>query len=64
VPQTHSEELVTLRPHARSSAKCYDLFLAAISLAWIRGTGSTDAESLDRLRAVVESGDRERADEG
>ncbi|MER5211837.1 helix-turn-helix domain-containing protein [Streptomyces sp. NPDC002838] len=52
-----------LAGHVRASVKGYDLFLAAISVAWIRGTGATDEESLGRLRALVESGYRERDDE-
>ncbi|MET9503429.1 helix-turn-helix domain-containing protein [Streptomyces sp. NPDC006622] len=47
----------------RPSVTGYDLFLAAISVAWISGTGATDAESLGRLRALIESGYRERDDE-
>ncbi|WDV57089.1 hypothetical protein PV963_33780 [Streptomyces coeruleorubidus] len=43
--------------------KSYDRFLAAISVAWISGTGATDEESLGRLRTLVESGYRERDDE-
>ncbi len=52
-----------LAGHARPSVKGYDLFLAAISVAWIGGTGATDAESLDRLRGLIESGYRERVGE-
>ncbi|ONI91800.1 TetR family transcriptional regulator [Saccharothrix sp. ALI-22-I] len=52
-----------LAGHVRLSVKSYDLFLAAISVAWISGTGATDEESLGRLRALVESGYRERDDE-
>ncbi|WP_030256111.1 TetR/AcrR family transcriptional regulator [Streptomyces violens] len=48
---------------ARPSVKGYDLFLAAISTAWISGTGATDEESLGRLRTLIESGYRERSDE-
>jgi AcrR family transcriptional regulator len=51
-----------LAGHVRPSVKGYDLFLAAVSVAWIKGTGATDEESLDRLRALVESGYRERDD--
>lgn len=43
--------------------KGYDLFLAAVSVAWISGTGATDEESLGRLRALSESGYREQNDE-
>ncbi len=49
--------------HARQSVKGYDLFLAAVSVAWISGTGATDEESLGRLRALIESGYREQDDE-
>ncbi|MFC6064292.1 TetR/AcrR family transcriptional regulator [Streptomyces ochraceiscleroticus] len=52
-----------LAGHARPSVKGYDLFLAAISTAWISGTGATDEESLGRLRALIESGYREQDDE-
>lgn len=45
--------------HVRASVRGYDLFLAACSLAWIKGNGP-DEESLDRLRALVASGYRER----
>ncbi|MFC7342031.1 TetR/AcrR family transcriptional regulator [Saccharopolyspora griseoalba] len=51
-----------LAGHARRSVKGYDLFLAAISTAWIGGTGATEEESLGRLRALIESGYRERGD--
>ncbi|MET7702792.1 TetR/AcrR family transcriptional regulator [Streptomyces sp. NPDC005485] len=51
-----------LAGHVRASVKGYDLFLAAVSVAWIRGTGATDAESVDRLRALIASGYRERGD--
>jgi AcrR family transcriptional regulator len=49
-----------LAGHVRPSVKGYDLFLAAVSVAWISGTGATDEESLDRLRMLIESGYRER----
>jgi AcrR family transcriptional regulator len=52
-----------LAGHVRPSVKGYDLFLAAVSVAWIKGTGATDEESLDRLRALVESGYRARDDQ-
>ncbi|MDQ0579444.1 TetR/AcrR family transcriptional regulator [Streptomyces rishiriensis] len=52
-----------LAGHVRASVKGYDLFLAAISVAWIKGTRATDAESLDRLRSLVESGYRERGEQ-
>lgn len=49
-----------LTGYVRASIKAYDLFLAAVSVAWIKGTGATDEESLDRLRTLVESGYRKR----
>ncbi|MCX4904770.1 TetR/AcrR family transcriptional regulator [Streptomyces sp. NBC_00878] len=49
-----------LAGHARASVTGYDLFLAAVSVAWIKGTDATDEASLDRLRALIESGYRER----
>ncbi|MFG2359022.1 TetR/AcrR family transcriptional regulator [Streptomyces sp. NPDC048521] len=52
-----------LAGRVRPSVKGYDLFLAAVSVAWISGTGATDEESLDRLRMLIESGYRERDDE-
>ncbi|MFD9142756.1 TetR/AcrR family transcriptional regulator [[Kitasatospora] papulosa] len=45
--------------HVRASVKGFDLFLAACSVAWIKGTG-TEEESLDRLRAIIASGYRDR----
>lgn len=45
---------------ARTSVKGYDLFLASVSVAWVKGTGTIDEESLDRLRALIESGYREQ----
>ena len=45
---------------ARASVKGYDLFLASVSVAWVKGTGAIDEESLDRLRALIESGYREQ----
>ncbi|MFD8102852.1 TetR/AcrR family transcriptional regulator [Nocardia fluminea] len=45
--------------HVRTSVRGYDLFLAACSIAWIKGNGADD-ESLDRLRALLASGYRER----
>ncbi|MER7170648.1 TetR/AcrR family transcriptional regulator [Streptomyces mesophilus] len=44
--------------HVRASVRGHDLFLAACSIAWIKGTG-TDEASLDRLRALIASGYRE-----
>ncbi|MFC9911215.1 TetR/AcrR family transcriptional regulator [Streptomyces sp. NPDC127197] len=52
-----------LAGHVRPSVKGYDLFLAAISVAWISGTGATDEESLGRLRMLIESGYCERDDD-
>ncbi|MGA5194153.1 TetR/AcrR family transcriptional regulator [Streptomyces exfoliatus] len=43
----------------RASVQGYDLFLAACSVAWIKGTG-TEGKSLDRLRALIASGYREQ----
>jgi hypothetical protein len=40
--------------------KGYDLSLAAISVAWLKGAGAADEESLDRVRALIASGYRER----
>ncbi|MEV6699308.1 TetR/AcrR family transcriptional regulator [Streptomyces sp. NPDC051453] len=44
----------------RESVQAHDLFLAACSVAWIQGTGATGEESLNRLRALIASGYRER----
>lgn len=52
-----------LAGHVRASVQGYDLFLAACSLAWIKGNGA-EAESLDRLRNLVASGYRERDFQG
>jgi AcrR family transcriptional regulator len=41
---------------ARSSVRGYDLFLAAISVAWLKGTGAADDASLSALRTIVETG--------
>jgi AcrR family transcriptional regulator len=38
--------------------KGYDLFLAANSVAWIKGTGAGDESSLPALRRIIESGYR------
>ncbi|MFD5753200.1 TetR/AcrR family transcriptional regulator [Streptomyces sp. NPDC127033] len=48
---------------ARSSVKGYDLFLAVISVAWIKSTGAGDEKAIDRLRALLESGYREQDNE-
>ncbi|MDX2554200.1 TetR/AcrR family transcriptional regulator [Streptomyces stelliscabiei] len=45
--------------HVRASVRGRDLFLAACSVAWIKGTG-TEEESLDRLRTLIASGYRQR----
>ncbi|MFD5140823.1 TetR/AcrR family transcriptional regulator [Streptomyces sp. NPDC058378] len=47
--------------YVRPSVRGFDLFLAACSVAWIKGTGATE-ESLDRLRALVADGYRESDD--
>ncbi|MGP3638369.1 TetR/AcrR family transcriptional regulator [Streptomyces sp. 24-1644] len=49
--------------HVRESVRGYDLFLAASSVAWLKGAGATDEESLGRLRTLIESGYREPDDE-
>jgi AcrR family transcriptional regulator len=46
----------------RPSVTGFDLFLAASSVAWMMGTGAIDAESLGRLRGLVESGYRQLGD--
>ncbi|MFJ8001273.1 TetR/AcrR family transcriptional regulator [Streptomyces sp. NPDC096310] len=48
--------------HVHPSVLGYDLFLAACSVAWIKGTGAT-GESVDRLRALIENGYRDWDDE-
>ncbi|APE34697.1 TetR family transcriptional regulator [Nocardia mangyaensis] len=45
--------------HVRASVRGYDLFLAACSIAWIKGNGADD-DSLDRLRTLLASGYRAR----
>ena len=52
-------EAAQLAGQVRSSVRGYDLFLAACSIAWIKGNGA-DEQSLDRLRALIASGYRER----
>lgn len=42
---------------ARTSVRGYDLFLAACSVAWIKGNGA-DEESLSRLRSLIATGYR------
>lgn len=44
--------------HVRDGVKGYDLFLAAVSVAWTMGTAAPDQESLDRLRDLIEYGYR------
>ncbi|MGC0344080.1 TetR family transcriptional regulator [Streptomyces sp. SLBN-8D4] len=44
----------------RQSVKGYDLFLVAISVAWLKGAGAAEEESLDRVRALIAVGYRER----
>ncbi|MGW6922502.1 TetR/AcrR family transcriptional regulator [Streptomyces sp. NPDC054950] len=48
-----------LAGYVRASVRGDDLFLAACSVAWIKGTG-TQQESLDRLRTLVANGYRQR----
>ncbi|MFI5966551.1 TetR/AcrR family transcriptional regulator [Streptomyces asoensis] len=43
----------------RRSVKGYDLFLAVVSVAWLKGTGAAQEESLDRVRALIAVGYRE-----
>ncbi|MGW3690745.1 TetR/AcrR family transcriptional regulator [Streptomyces sp. NPDC005125] len=52
-----------LAGHARPSVQGHDLFLAAVSVAWIKGTSATGEGPLDRLRTLIESGYRERDDQ-
>ncbi|WP_406326919.1 TetR/AcrR family transcriptional regulator [Streptomyces sp. NBC_00203] len=47
--------------YVRPSTTGYDLFLAACSVAWVKGTGATE-ESVDRLRALIANGYREPDD--
>lgn len=49
--------------HVRESVKGYDLFLAAISVAWLKGAGAAEEESLDRVRALIVAGYRQRDDQ-
>ncbi|MEV0640902.1 TetR family transcriptional regulator [Streptomyces sp. NPDC050619] len=48
-----------LTGRVRASVRGHDLFLAACSVAWIKGTG-TGEESLDRLRTLIASGYRQQ----
>ncbi|MEB3369764.1 TetR/AcrR family transcriptional regulator [Saccharopolyspora mangrovi] len=45
--------------HVRDAVTGYDLFLAAVSVAWTMGAADLDTESLGRLRTLIESGYRE-----
>ncbi|MEU4808652.1 TetR/AcrR family transcriptional regulator [Nocardia fluminea] len=47
--------------HVRAAVRGYDLFLAACSIAWIKGNGA-DEESLNRLRTLIASGYRQRGE--
>ncbi|MFC9425723.1 TetR/AcrR family transcriptional regulator [Streptomyces sp. NPDC056987] len=47
--------------YVRPSVTGHDLFLAACSVAWIKGTGATE-EAVDRLRALIAHGYRESDD--
>ncbi|MFJ7949409.1 TetR/AcrR family transcriptional regulator [Streptomyces sp. NPDC096354] len=60
---TATEEYVRaaqLAGHVRESVQGYDLFLSACSVAWLKGVGGADKESLDRVRALIASGYRNR----
>ncbi|EKX61766.1 TetR/AcrR family transcriptional regulator [Streptomyces ipomoeae] len=60
---TATEEYVRAAQRAgrvRESVQGYDLFLAAISVAWLKGAGAAEEESLDRVRALVATGYRKR----
>jgi AcrR family transcriptional regulator len=48
-----------LAGRVRASVRGQDLFLAACSIAWIKGNG-TEEEPLDRLRMLIASGYRQR----
>ena len=52
-----------LAGHVHPSVRGYDLFLAAVSVAWLKGTGGTDSASLDRLRSLLQTGYRRRTDQ-
>ncbi|MFE4824832.1 TetR/AcrR family transcriptional regulator [Streptomyces sp. NPDC056704] len=47
--------------YVRPSVTGHDLFLAACSVAWIKGTGTTE-EAVDRLRELIAHGYREPDD--
>ncbi|MDX2932697.1 TetR/AcrR family transcriptional regulator [Streptomyces ipomoeae] len=60
---TATEEYVRAAQRAgrvRESVQGYDLFLAAISVAWLKGASAAEEESLDRVRALVATGYRKR----
>jgi hypothetical protein len=44
--------------HVQTWVKGYDLFLAANSVAWIKGTGAVDEASMPALRRILEDGYR------
>ncbi|MCW8383302.1 TetR/AcrR family transcriptional regulator [Streptomyces justiciae] len=46
--------------YVRASVQGHDLFLAAISVAWLKGAGAAEEESLERVRALIVAGYRER----
>ncbi|MFC9624011.1 TetR/AcrR family transcriptional regulator [Streptomyces sp. NPDC056930] len=45
-----------LNGNARTSVQGDDLFLAALSVAWVKGSGAGDETSLSSLRAITETG--------
>ena len=57
---TTEQYLVAAQRHGSVEpwVKGYDLFLAANSVAWIKGTGAGDESSLPALRRIIESGYR------
>jgi AcrR family transcriptional regulator len=60
-----TDEYVTAARHAgraRPSVTGFDLFLAACSVAWLRGTDAADEGSLGRLRDLIENGYRRPGD--
>lgn len=60
--QTTEQFLVAAQRTGRVQpwVKGYDLFLAANSVAWIKGTGAVDESSLPTLRKIIEYGYRQR----
>lgn len=60
--QTTEQFLVAAQRTGRVQpwVKGYDLFLAANSVAWIKGTGAVDESSLPNLRKIIEYGYRQR----